>query len=141
MDQVNIFDVSTVLNNTNSTADGWYTQTITGTVPQPRVDFCLVLASAPDNSSHNIYMYGGRFQIHFNFKLLAKRLYRMGPDADQVFRRSLGVVASIIYMDPGMILGRPGQSLNHTKIFVRNRFIAAHLLDLGTPAMPSEIDK
>lgn len=59
MNQVNIFDVSTVLGTANNTSDGWYTQTITGTAPESRVDFCLVLASAPDNSSHNIYMYGG----------------------------------------------------------------------------------
>ncbi|TAQ85422.1 hypothetical protein B7494_g6243 [Chlorociboria aeruginascens] len=59
MNQVNIFDISAITGNSTGTDDGWYTQIISGNVPQPRVDFCLVLASAPDNSSHNIYMYGG----------------------------------------------------------------------------------
>jgi hypothetical protein len=62
MEQINIFDVSDITSSssTNGTAGGgWSSQLITGIVPDPRVDFCLVLASAPDNSSLNIYMYGG----------------------------------------------------------------------------------
>ncbi|OMP85498.1 Host cell factor [Diplodia seriata] len=37
----------------------WYRQSATGDIPPPRSDFCIVAASAPDNSSHNIYLYGG----------------------------------------------------------------------------------
>jgi len=60
MNQINIFDVAAAFGTvSSSSSDGWYTQTITGTVPDPRVDFCMVLASAPDNSSYNVYMYGG----------------------------------------------------------------------------------
>ncbi|KAF2798702.1 hypothetical protein K505DRAFT_295976 [Melanomma pulvis-pyrius CBS 109.77] len=40
----------------------WYSQLTTAEgdqFPPNRVNFCSVAASAPDNSSHNIYMYGG----------------------------------------------------------------------------------
>lgn len=40
--------------------DGWYWQQATGDLPAPRTDTCLVVASTADNSSHSIYMYGGR---------------------------------------------------------------------------------
>lgn len=58
MGKVDIYDIS---------SGAWYTQTTTGdpTVtdnggfPNPRMIGCVVAASAPDNSSHNIYMYGG----------------------------------------------------------------------------------
>lgn len=47
----------------NSATDSWYKQTTTveggGNFPNGRMNFCAVAASAPDNSSHNIYMYGG----------------------------------------------------------------------------------
>lgn len=57
-DSVDILDVASI---DNGNSDGnWYTQTTTGEIPAPRTDFCLVTVSAPDNSSHNIYMYGGR---------------------------------------------------------------------------------
>ena len=64
MTQVNIFDVdyAVALSSEGRSGSGWYTQTITGEdVPAPRVDFCVVVASAPDGSSFNIYMYGGGF--------------------------------------------------------------------------------
>ena len=57
MTEVDVFDVATVYNT--STPDGvWYRQNTTTQnatdVPSPRVDFCLVLASAQDLSSHNM---------------------------------------------------------------------------------------
>lgn len=58
MDSVRIFDVSFV-NKTSTTSDGWYKQDVSGTTPNARVDFCLALATAPDKSSTNIFMYGG----------------------------------------------------------------------------------
>ncbi|KAL9070535.1 MAG: hypothetical protein Q9161_004832 [Pseudevernia consocians] len=63
MTEIDIFDVASIYNS--STPDGvWYKQSATNQnatdVPSPRVDFCLVVASAQDLSSHNIYMYGGR---------------------------------------------------------------------------------
>lgn len=63
MEQIHLFDVATVASkssiNNDAASAGWSSQFATGTLPAPRVDFCLVLASAPDNSSANIYMYGG----------------------------------------------------------------------------------
>ncbi|CAJ2514047.1 Uu.00g021660.m01.CDS01 [Anthostomella pinea] len=60
LSQVNIFYVESSRQTESTTPnDGWYTQMITGEVPSPRVDFCLVVVSAPDNSSFNIYLYGG----------------------------------------------------------------------------------
>jgi hypothetical protein len=47
------------------TGDGqWYQQTASGTIPPSRVDFCAVSVASPDNSSHNIYIYGGRNPIN-----------------------------------------------------------------------------
>ena len=47
----------------DSATDSWYNQATTveggGDYPEPRMSFCATAASAPDNSSHNIYMYGG----------------------------------------------------------------------------------
>ncbi|KAJ5621744.1 hypothetical protein N7528_006527 [Penicillium herquei] len=57
-DSVDFFDVASI-NTTNSSVT-WYTQSTTGDIPDPRTDFCVIAASAPDNSSHNIYLYGGK---------------------------------------------------------------------------------
>jgi hypothetical protein len=39
----------------------WYIQDISGPngIPEPRAQGCSVVVSAPDNSSHNIYFFGG----------------------------------------------------------------------------------
>lgn len=62
MDSIDIFDIATITNasSSNSTAAGWYRQLATGDIPEPRVDFCIISASASDHSSQTIYMYGGR---------------------------------------------------------------------------------
>lgn len=53
MDEIDIFDVASYYNA--STPDGtWYKQKTSGDTPDPRIDFCLTLASAPDGSSHNV---------------------------------------------------------------------------------------
>lgn len=53
MDEIDIFDVASYYND--STPDGtWYKQKTSGDTPNPRIDFCLVLASAPDGSSNNV---------------------------------------------------------------------------------------
>jgi hypothetical protein len=58
---VDVFNINSY--NTASRSDGngtWYTQSTSGSVPQPRIDFCTIISSAPDNSSHNIWVYGGQ---------------------------------------------------------------------------------
>lgn len=75
MDTIDIFDIASLDGGGNGT---WYKQNTTGDIPAPRELFCLVAASAPDNSSHNMcvsccglsatltltggisYLYGGR---------------------------------------------------------------------------------
>ncbi|RWQ98209.1 hypothetical protein C8Q69DRAFT_458087 [Paecilomyces variotii] len=37
----------------------WYLQNTTGDIPPQTASFCSVVAAAPDNSSYNIYIYGG----------------------------------------------------------------------------------
>lgn len=60
MSQVSVLDVEAALNSTPADSNsGWYTQIISGPAPEPRVDFCVVVVSAPDRSSFNIHMYGG----------------------------------------------------------------------------------
>lgn len=56
-DDVDVFDLASYSSTRGN--DAWFTQSTSGDVPPSRIDFCTVLASAPDNSSHNIYMYGG----------------------------------------------------------------------------------
>jgi len=58
MDTIDIFDVASI-NDTNSNG-AWYTQAATGDIPELRYGFCTVGATAPDNSSYNLYIYGGR---------------------------------------------------------------------------------
>ncbi|KAF2493487.1 hypothetical protein BU16DRAFT_81154 [Lophium mytilinum] len=78
LDTVDVFDISSYVDHpeTNGT---WYNQTTTGEIPEPRIDFCVVAASALDNSSHHMcvipqpivvqadpnkrYLYGGRNTI------------------------------------------------------------------------------
>lgn len=54
MDQVHIFDVASLYDPTTPNGT-WYTQKVTGDVPKPRLDHCLVLVSSQDGSSHNMY--------------------------------------------------------------------------------------
>lgn len=56
-DTVDVFDLASY-SDTKSNGT-WYTQSTSGEIPSARIDSCTVLASAPDNSSHNIFMYGG----------------------------------------------------------------------------------
>ncbi|KIV93066.1 hypothetical protein PV10_04311 [Exophiala mesophila] len=37
----------------------WYTQAATGDIPPPRVEFCAVGTTSADNSSYEIFVYGG----------------------------------------------------------------------------------
>jgi hypothetical protein len=57
-DAVDIFDIGSYRSDPASNGT-WYQQKTSGDVPPPRIDGCTVVGSAPDNSSHNIYMFGG----------------------------------------------------------------------------------
>jgi hypothetical protein len=59
---VDVFDIDSYLQNPDSNGT-WYSQNATGNVPEPRIDFCTVAVSSADNSSHHIYLYGGRNPI------------------------------------------------------------------------------
>ncbi|KAL4985617.1 hypothetical protein BDW68DRAFT_164778 [Aspergillus falconensis] len=50
MRTVSVYDVA---------GNRWYNQNTTGDIPPQLTQFCSVYASAPDGSSHNIYIYGG----------------------------------------------------------------------------------
>ena len=53
MDVIDIFDISSYY-NASLPAGTWYKQSTSGDTPDMRVDFCVVAASAPDGSSHNM---------------------------------------------------------------------------------------
>ncbi|KAK7179770.1 hypothetical protein DPSP01_003245 [Paraphaeosphaeria sporulosa] len=55
---VDVFDLDSYFSDTSSNGT-WYEQATTGDIPAPRIDFCTVYVSAPDNSSHHIYLYSG----------------------------------------------------------------------------------
>ncbi|EPS44809.1 hypothetical protein H072_1146 [Dactylellina haptotyla CBS 200.50] len=52
--QLNVIDVFDIKNNK------WTKQATSGETPKIRVNACAAVFSAPDNSSHNVYMYGGQ---------------------------------------------------------------------------------
>ena len=55
MNSVEVFDVGSIeLDEPNGI---WYSQSTSGSVPAPRVDPCLVVAAAPDNSSYNMFVF------------------------------------------------------------------------------------
>lgn len=57
-DNVEIFDIASYLRDSASNGT-WYQQPTAGDIPPPRIDSCTVTASSPDNTTHDIYMYGG----------------------------------------------------------------------------------
>ncbi|KGO53221.1 Galactose oxidase/kelch, beta-propeller [Penicillium expansum] len=57
MEKVSVFDVG---------SGTWYLQNTTGDIPPQLTEFCSVLASAADGSSHNIYIYGGYDGLNYN---------------------------------------------------------------------------
>jgi hypothetical protein len=57
METVSVYDVK---------SQKWYLQNTTGDTPPQLTEFCSVLASASDGSSHNIYIYGGYNGIELN---------------------------------------------------------------------------
>jgi hypothetical protein len=58
LETIDLIDVASI-DDTDQNGT-WYSQKATGDIPDPRTDFCLVPMAAPDGSSHNIYLYGGR---------------------------------------------------------------------------------
>ncbi|KAF1345085.1 hypothetical protein BDV97DRAFT_40787 [Delphinella strobiligena] len=63
MSEVCVFDIESYYDNSST----WYTQNATGDIPASRAQFCSVVVSAADNSSHNIYIYGGLGQSNQYF--------------------------------------------------------------------------
>ena len=52
-DMIEVFDIAPYLRDPASNGT-WYVQATSGDIPSPRIDFCTIVASAPDNSSHNM---------------------------------------------------------------------------------------
>jgi hypothetical protein len=57
MEEITIIDIASLLRGDDV---WWFRQDTSPHAPPALVDFCAVVASAADNSSHNIYVYGGR---------------------------------------------------------------------------------
>lgn len=69
MSQIAVFDIAT-LNDTarstnTATVNTWYTIQASGAIPNPREKFCMAAVRSQDNSSTNIYVYGGRSDNDF----------------------------------------------------------------------------
>ncbi|KAL1600393.1 hypothetical protein SLS60_006778 [Paraconiothyrium brasiliense] len=64
---VDVFDLDSYFKDPSSSNGTWYQQTTIGDIPPPRIDFCTVSTSAPDNSSHHLYLYGGIDPINDKF--------------------------------------------------------------------------
>ena len=60
-DSVDVYDIASYQQK-----DGgiWYSQRTSGDIPPPRIDSCSIIASAPDNSTHNIYIFSGQNPIN-----------------------------------------------------------------------------
>jgi hypothetical protein len=52
---IEVFDIESYLKDPTENGT-WYAQSTSGDVPPARIDFCTIIASAPDNSSHNMYV-------------------------------------------------------------------------------------
>lgn len=56
LNSIHVLDIASL-----ETGEGtWYEQISSGRTPNPRYDACAVMAVAPDNTSYNIYVFGGR---------------------------------------------------------------------------------
>lgn len=71
MSNIHIIDIAALMDTTPGPGSVripkeqlWYVQNATDDVLQPRGESCAVLATAPDKSSHNIYIYAGRNQAN-----------------------------------------------------------------------------
>lgn len=73
-DTVDVFDIASYLAEPRDNGT-WYSQTTSGDIPPSRLDFCTALFSAPDNSSHNIYLYGGRDPTGLNGTIFYDDIY------------------------------------------------------------------
>ncbi|KAF2118857.1 hypothetical protein BDV96DRAFT_487438 [Lophiotrema nucula] len=73
-DTVDIFDIASYLKTPKDNGT-WYSQPTSGDIPPPRIDFCTIIASAPDNSSHNIYLYGGQDSTGYNGTIFYDDIY------------------------------------------------------------------
>ncbi|OJD19156.1 hypothetical protein AJ78_00856 [Emergomyces pasteurianus Ep9510] len=51
MDKIGVYDID---------SSTWYEIQATGDIPKPRTAFCTAVSSAPDDSSFQVHMYGGR---------------------------------------------------------------------------------
>jgi hypothetical protein len=84
----------------DSATGSWYNQVLTGDdggdIPDSRWNFCAVVASAPDDSSHNIYVYGGESpnsgpNAHSDMWILSVPSFRwVCVDVDSPACKSLG---------------------------------------------------
>ncbi|KAF2182846.1 hypothetical protein K469DRAFT_669317 [Zopfia rhizophila CBS 207.26] len=73
-DTVDVFDIASYLKNPEDSGT-WYSQTTSGDIPHPRIDFCTIIVSTPDNSSHHIYLYGGQDPTTTNSTIFYDDIY------------------------------------------------------------------
>ncbi|PGG98138.1 hypothetical protein AJ79_08961 [Helicocarpus griseus UAMH5409] len=57
MDKINVFDID---------SSTWYEIEATGEIPEARSAFCTAVSAAPDDSSFQVHMYGGRSRFREN---------------------------------------------------------------------------
>jgi hypothetical protein len=50
---IEVFDIASYLQDPTENGT-WYSQLTSGDIPPARIDFCTIIASASDNSSHNM---------------------------------------------------------------------------------------
>lgn len=77
MSELDVYDIA---------SSQWYHQQTTGTAPGVRVNPCAVVASAPDASSFNVYLFGGQ-NLQPAVSISLSSLFSFQPRADP-FRRA-----------------------------------------------------
>ena len=97
------FETLTVYDIANSE---WYHQETTGDPPEVRVNPCAVIASAPDASSFQIYMFGGQ-NLPFVSNPLSPPVRRakltLIPGITEAVQRHVHPYHPIVYMDQGRL--------------------------------------
>lgn len=56
LSSIHVLDIASLENGEGT----WYEQNTSGRIPNPRLDACAAMGVAPDNSSYNTYVHGGR---------------------------------------------------------------------------------
>lgn len=104
MSQIELYDIQ---------AEFWYTQNATGEIPEMRSKFCAGAVAAPDSSSYNIYIYGGKgfgenltgFDDVYVLSIPSFKWIKLYPPLNTVGRPHYDLTCSIVRNGQMIVIG------------------------------------